>query len=164
MFSMFYLGNQFSNKEKRNAIMPFTSKELGCNRNDLNVLRNEGDFASPDTEAFDFREWLSQFDFSVEAKELYKSALQVFLYYHRTYQNTNYNDSFYDITNTIMGKDTTKFKTLDKETDTRISQTKTTKGTTGFGRNTIKSAVDSADLPIFYDFFQCKRCSGTQNQ
>jgi hypothetical protein len=136
--------------------MPFTSTQLGCNKNDLNVLRNESDLGNTDAESFDFRQWLTQFEFSVEAKELYKAALKVFLYYHRNFQNTNYNDSFYDITNAIMGKDTSKFKTLDKETDRRIAQTKTVKGTTGFGRNTIKSAVGSADLPIFYDFFNAR--------
>jgi len=156
MFSLFYIEMMFSNKEKRNAIMPFTSTQLGCNINDLNVLRDEADLGKPDAESFDFRQWLSQFEFSVEASELYKAALQVFLYYHRSFKNTNYNDSFYDITNAIMGKDTSKFKALDRENDTRISQTKTTKGTTGFGRNTIKSAVGSQDLPIFYDFFNAR--------
>ncbi len=156
MFSLFYIGIMFTNKEKPNYIMPFTSKELGCNRNDLNVLRNEADLGRPDAESFDFRQWLTQFEFSDEAKNLYKAALQVFLYYHKTFQNTNYNDSFYDITNAIMGKDTSQFKTLDKENDTRISQTKTTKGTKGFGRNTIKSVVNSENLPIFYDFFNAR--------
>ena len=56
--------------------MPFTSKELGCNKNDLNVLRKESDLGNPDSESFDFRQWLTQFEFSVEAKELYKSALR----------------------------------------------------------------------------------------
>ena len=75
----------FSNKEKKNYIMPFTSKELGSNANDLNVLRGESDLANPNSEQFDFREWLTQFNFSVEAKVLYKAALQVFLYYHKNY-------------------------------------------------------------------------------
>lgn len=85
--------------------MHFTSTQLGCNKNDLNVLRNEANLGRPDAESFDFRQWLSQFEFSTEVKDLYKTALQVFLYYHKNYQNMYYNDSFYDITNAIMGKD-----------------------------------------------------------
>jgi hypothetical protein len=157
MFSLFYKGMLFSNKEKKNYIMPFTSKELGSNKNDLNVLRGESDLANPNSEQFDFREWLTQFNFSLEAKELYKAALQVFLYYHKRYSNTDYNDSFYDITNAIMGKDTSKFKTIDAEIDTRtLYRVKTTKGTKGFGKNTIKSVVESKDLPIFYNFFETR--------
>jgi hypothetical protein len=154
MFSLFYINFAFTNKSQQNYIMPFTAKELGCNKNDLNVAREELDMYNKDNpEVFDFRQWLTQFNFSLEAKELYKAALQVFLYYHRTHQNTNYNDSFYDITNTIMNKDTSKFKTLDAENDTRISKTKTTQGTTGFGRNTVKNVVNNENLPIFYNFF-----------
>ena len=150
------MSNQFSNKNQPNYIMPFTSKELGCNKNDLNVARNEGDLLDQKSESFDFRQWLLQFDFSEEAKNLHKAALQIFLYYHKNYSNTNYNDSFYDITNAIMGKDTSKFKTLDSANDTRISKTKTTEGTTGFGRNTIKSVVGSTDLPTFINFFDTR--------
>ncbi len=133
--------------------MPFTSRELGCAQNDLNVLRDdENTLGFENHPPFDFRDWLKQFNFSDEAKDLYKAALQVFLYYHKNYQNTNYNDSFYDVANTIMGKDINSFKNL--ENDTRmLYRTKTTKGTIGFGRNTIKSVVGSDDLYIFYDFF-----------
>jgi hypothetical protein len=157
MFALFFKNCAFTNKEKQNYIMPFTSRELRCNKNDLNVARaEEGKLLNSSIEAFDFRQYLKQFDFSNEAKALYRAALQIFLYYHKSYQNTNYNDSFYDITNAIMGKDTSKFKTLDKENDTRISKTKTTEGTTGFGRNTIKSVVNSENLQIFYDFFDAR--------
>ena len=39
VFSLFYKGNNFSNKEgQRNYIMPFTADELNCAKNDLNVL------------------------------------------------------------------------------------------------------------------------------
>ena len=103
---------------------------------------------------FDFRIWLQQFEFSKEAKDLFAAALEVFKYYHRTFPEHNYNDSFYDITNAIMGKDTTKFKTLDTEKDTRITKVKTTKGTKGFGKNTIKYAVAAENLPIFEQFFE----------
>ena len=155
MFSLFYLNCMFSNKEKPNYIMPFTSTELRCNKNDLNVARNEGDLLDQKSESFDFRLWLTQFEFSEEAKNLYKAALQIFLYYHKNYSNTNYNDSFYDITNAIMGKDTSNFKTLENDTRT-LYRVKTTKGTKGFGRNTIKSVVGSADLPIFINFFDAR--------
>jgi hypothetical protein len=156
MFSLFYKNCAFTNKEKPNYIMPFKSDELQCNKNDLNILRQEQDLGNPESQFFDFRQWLTQFEFSKEAKGLYEAGLRIFLYYHKNYSNTNYNDSFYDITNVIMGKDTSKFKTLERETDTRIARTRTTKGTTGFGRNTIKSAVNSKDLKIFYDFFNVR--------
>ncbi len=155
MFALFFKGMQFSNKEKQNYIMPFTSKELRCNKNDLNIGREEGDMYSKNSEPFDFRLWLTQFEFSDEAKNLYKAALQIFLYYHKSYSNTNYNDSFYDITNAIMGKNTSNFKTLENDTRT-LYRVKTTKGTTGFGRNTIKSVVGSADLPTFINFFDTR--------
>ena len=105
---------------------------------------------------FDFRVWLRQFSFSEEAKNLFAAALEVFRYYHATYAEHDWNDSFYDITNAIMGKDTSEFKTLDAKTDTRITRVKTTKGTRGFGRNTIKYAVPSSALPTFINFFDAR--------
>ena len=105
---------------------------------------------------FDFRVWLRQFEFSEEAKNLFTAALEVFRYYHATYPEHDWNDSFYDITNAIMGKDTSEFKTLNAKTDTRITRVKTTKGTRGFGRNTIKYAVPSSALPTFINFFDAR--------
>ena len=107
---------------------------------------------------FDFREFLKQFEFSPEAKALYKAALEVFKYYHRSdeYPDKDYNDSYYDITNAIMGKDVTTYATMDKAKDKRITKVKTTKGTKGFGRNTIAFAVRSKDLPIFIKFFDAR--------
>lgn len=158
MFSLFYKGFLFTNKGKKNYIMPFTAEELGCERNDLNVLYDETQatlFDQGNNRPFDFREFLFQFDFSAEAKALYKAALQVFLFYHHSpvYQDKDWNDSFYDITNAIMHKDITTFKSLDSATDRRISRTKTTKGTKGFGRNNIRGFVPEDSLPIVYDFF-----------
>ena len=108
---------------------------------------------------FDFREFLSQFEFSKEAKNLYFAALEIFKFYHKSndYKNKDYNDSFYDITNAIMGKDISSFKTLDSKDDTRVTvKNKTTKGTKGFGRNTIKSVIDSKNLYIFEKFFDAR--------
>lgn len=162
VFSLFYKGNNFSNKEgQKNYIMPFTAEELGCAKNDLNVLFPKmGDlFDEPSMlKPFDFREYLHQFEFSEEAKALYQAALEVFRYYHRSneYENKNYNDSYYDITNAIMGKDVTTYQTMDKADDKRITKVRTTKGTKGFGRNTIAYAVGSKDLPIFYRFFDAR--------
>lgn len=159
MFSQFYIGLLFTNKGQKNYIMPFTADELGCGRNDLNVLFPEGDnnlFEDRKERPFDFREFMSQFDFSTEAKALYSSALNVFRYYHNSdaYQNKDWNDSYYDITNAIMGKDVSKFQTMDKTSDKRITKVKTTKGTRGFGKNTIDSVVPKEVLPMFYDFFE----------
>lgn len=162
MFSLFYKGNNFSNKEgRKNYIMPFTAEELGCAKNDLNVLFPEMvDLfdEQPVAKQFDFREFLNQFEFSKEAKALYQAALEVFKYYHRSneYADKDYNDSFYDITNAIMGKDVNTYSTLNKSNDKRITKVKTTKGTKGFGRNTIAYAVGSKDLPVFNRFFDAR--------
>lgn len=163
MFSMFYKKCAFSNKGQKNYIMPFTAEELECSKNDLNVLYpqdNDDLLSSCNTEEpFDFREFLSQFKFSMEAKNLYNAALEIFRYYHKNsqYINKDYNDSFYDITNAIMGKDVSIFKTLNIEEDRRVTvKNKTTKGTKGFGRNTIKYVVNSKDLPIFEKFFDAR--------
>ena len=42
---------------------------------------------------------------------------------------------------------------VDKENDKRINKVKTTKGTKGFGRNTIKYVVPTDKLPVFINFF-----------
>lgn len=159
-FSLFYLRMAFTNKGQKNYIMPFTAEQLGCSKNDLNVLYPQDNkvdlFSNEESEQpFDFREFLKQFEFSNEAKNLFNSALEIFKFYHKNeeYQNKDWNDSFYDITNAIMGKDASSFKELDTENDTRITKTKTTKGTKGFGKNTIKYVVNSKDLPIFENFF-----------
>lgn len=163
IFSLFYKNNQFTNKDDKNYIMPFSAEELDCDKNDLNVLfPNEfgNDLFSNDLhdKPFDFREWLKQFEFSEEAKNLYNAALEIFKFYHRNkeYSNKDWNDSFYDVTNAIMGKDTSTFSELETENDTRITKTKTTKGTRGFGRNTIKYVINSEYLPIFEKFFDAR--------
>ena len=162
IFSLFYLNFALTNKNGiKNYIMPFTAEELGCAKNDLNVLFPEiGDLfdENPIDKPFDFREFLRQFNFSNEAMALYEAALEIFKYYHHNdeYTNKDYNDSFYDITNAIMGKDASSFSTLDKENDTRITKVKTTKGTKGFGRNTIPYVVASKHVPIFTEFFNAR--------
>lgn len=159
MFSLFYKGILFTNKGHRNYIMPFTADELGCGRNDLNVLFPEGEanlFSDgKKVRPFDFREFLSRFSFSAEAHALYNAALEVFRFYHGSnlYQGKDWNDSFYDIANAIMGKDVAMFATLDKAGDHRITKIKTTKGTHGFGRNSVAGVVPQERLPIFYSFF-----------
>ena len=171
MFSLFYVKNAFSNKNQgqKNYIMPFTAEELGCEKNDLNVLFPEEKdldlFTIQNTgggteRPFDFREFLRQFDFSTEAKDLYQSALEIFRFYHKSEEyavGRDWNDSFYDITNAIMGKDP-NFDYNKKESINKYSleQHRTTKGTKGFGRNTIKYAVASNALPIFEHFFEVR--------
>ena len=162
VFSLFYKGNNFSNKEgQKNYIMPFYAEELGCAKNDLNVLFPEMTDLfdeQPIAKPFDFRDFFHQFILSEEAKALYQAALEIFRFYHHNeeYTNKDYNDSFYDITNTIMGKDVSTYATLDKAEDKRVTKVKTTKGTKGFGRNTIAYAVGSRDLPIFNHFFDAR--------
>lgn len=170
MFALFYKGCNFSNKEgKKNYVMPFTAQQLYCAENDLNVLFSEDFFSERNQELsfdsvhdyippFDFREFLSGFDFSVEAMALYHAALDVVRYYHQQplYKNRNFNDSFYDITNVLMGKDTQQFKDVESEKDRRITRVKTTKGTRGFGRAYIEYVVDKEHLPIFMNFFDVR--------
>ena len=155
----------------KNYIMPFSAEDLGgaCRHNDLNVLYPENaeiigyekslfdNSKTPEILPFDFREFLKQFSFSKEAKSLFNAALEIFKYYHANpyYQNKDYNDSFYDITNAIMGKDTNAFKDLEGK-DSRITRTKTTKGTKGFAKNNLKGVIPSKDLELFYHFFEMR--------
>ena len=161
IFSLFYKGNNFSNKEGvPNFFVPFTAEELGCEKNDLNVYftpQNPTDLFSSSEEvcSFDFREFIAQFELSEEARALYLAALEICKYYHTNneYIDKNYNDSFYDITNAIMGKDVSKFETINEKNDRRITKVKTTKGTKGFSRTNIPFVIPSKDLHIFNDFF-----------
>lgn len=53
-----------------------------------------------------------------------------------------------------MGKDNHEFTEMDAKEDTgMLYKVKTTKGTTGFGRNTIKKVVPKEILLIFINFF-----------
>lgn len=167
MFALFYKGNNFSNKEgQKNYLIPFTAEELGCSENDLNVLfaddipnlQHTIQFEGQAGEVFDFRIFLRQFEFSNEAKALYEAALDIFRFYHqnKNYPNKDYNDSFYDITNEIMGKHAGDFKSIESSTDSRITRVKTAKGTYGFGRNTISLFVDKNNLPLFEHFFDAR--------
>ncbi|MDO4674495.1 hypothetical protein [Campylobacter sp.] len=155
--------------------MPFSAEDLGgaCRHNDLNVLYPENaeiihpyskdkdkNLYSEELKPFDFREFLKQFSFSKEAKSLFNAALEVFKYYHANpyYQNKDYNDSFYDITNAIMEKDPNEFTNLDGK-NKRIEQKKTTKNTKGFAKNNLKNAkpkIPSKDLELFYHFFEMR--------
>ena len=167
MFALYYKNIGFTNKQinnidYRNYIMPYTAEELGCNQNDLNVLYGNN---LTDRIEFDFRKWFHQFNFSQEAMDLYNSALEIFRYYHSTFNYENcgfqksvgadFNDSFYDITSAIMGSDRQNQRR--PENDTRVmARTRTTAGNIGFGRNTIKKVVPKEILPIFINFFDTR--------
>ena len=171
MFALFYKGFSFSNKEgERNFVMPFTAEELHCSPNELNVLFPE-DYLSDkfatelnfedkhlDIPSFDFREWLHRFHFSPEAYELYHAALNIFLFYHHSgiYKETDWNDSFYDITNAIMGKNPTDYQETRTSGDRRITRVKTAKGTRGFSRSTVHLTVPDKDMQIFRRFFDAR--------
>ncbi len=109
-------------------------------------------------ERFDFRDFFHSFEYSKEAMDLYNVALKVFKYYHnnKDHRNKDWNDSFYDITNAIMGKNPDNFEDLQANNDTRITKVKTTKGSRGFGRNTIRQVVGKEYLPIFEEFFDAR--------
>lgn len=161
MMALFYKNCAFSNKGQKNYVMPFSADELGCNKNDLNVLfpeESEQTLFTADIKEkpFDFRLFMDNLDFSKEAKDLYIAALEVFKYYHncKDYLNKDYNDSYYDITNVIMGKDVFSYEEMSSGKDKRITKTKTTKGTLGFRKNNIKFVVNSKFVPIFDNFFE----------
>lgn len=105
---------------------------------------------------------MTQFNFSEEAKDLYKSALAIVKFYHYSndYTDKDWNDSFYDITNAIMGKDVESFKEAENVKGKRISKMKTTKGSLPFKEENMKSVVRSAELPIFHTFFKARRSLG----
>ena len=158
MFSLFYINNNFSNKGKKNYVMPFTSSELGCSDNVLNVLLNKKISILEDEEKdFDFREWFHAFSFSKESMDLYNAALKIVKWYHNNpaFAEKDYNDSFYDITNAIMGKSEASFREIKKEDDKRtLLRTKTTKGTIGFSKKSISKIItDQQTLSVFNDFF-----------
>lgn len=157
MFSLYYKGIMFTNKGRKNYIMPFTATELGCEKNDLNVMFPESDLFSEGQKPFDFREFLARFSFSAEARALRTAALGVFRYYHSRmeYEGKDWNDSFYDITNAIMGKDVSSFREPEGN-DRRITRVKTTKGTRGFSRATYKYVVPGEYHPVFENFFDCR--------
>jgi hypothetical protein len=144
-------------------MMPFTAEELGCGVNELNELfieQSDGlPFEQAVPERFNFREFLNRFEFSAEARELREASLEIFRYYHRQPKYTNiheWNDSFYDITNAIMGKNPADFQELKSNEDRRITRVKTTKGTMGFGRKNIEMVVPKADLAMFNRFFDAR--------
>lgn len=158
MFSLFYINNNFSNKAVKNYIMPFTSEELGCSENQLNVLLSDSvDLLNNEEGDFDFRNWFHSFNYSEEAKALYESALKIVKWYHanNAFRDKDWNDSFYDVTNAIMGKSDASFKEIAKEDDKRtLLRTRTTEGTIGFGRKSISQVISDPNLlPMFYDFF-----------
>ena len=161
MMALFYKNCAFTNREHKNYIMPFLAEELECEKNDLNVLfpsQADKTLFSKDTEElkpFNFREFMSELNFSLEAKDLYFAALEIFKFYHKSsgYSSINYNDSYYDIANAIMGKDTSSYKSVENKNEKRIVKTKTTKGTKGFAKHTIQYAVNAQNLPIFDTFF-----------
>jgi hypothetical protein len=172
MFSLFYKGCDFSNKEGvRNYIVPFTADELHCSPNDLNVLFPEDYYAERfsgelplDNEnlwedAFDFRKWIHQFDFSQEALELYNAALDIFLFYHRndTYRDKDWNDSFYDIKNAIMAKDATAYQQRNTNKDRRVTKVKTAQGTLGFSAVNIRKRTSEKYWPMFDQFFTAQK-------
>lgn len=171
MFALFYKGFNFSNKEGvRNFVMPFSAEELHCSPNDLNVLFPEDYYAERTAgelpfdkdgmweDAFDFRKWLRQFNFSYEAQELYNAALDIVQFYHHcdVYRDKDWNDSFYDITNAIMGKSPDDYQDVNTQGDRRITRVKTAKGTHGFCRSSIRHAVPAKDLHIFNRFFEAR--------
>lgn len=161
--ALFYKGNNFSNKEGvPNYLMPFTAQELGCGRNQLNVLFPTNDYQIPfpngeeDICPFDFREWMQEMEMSQEAKAVYDAALVIARYYHNEdaySEGRNWNDSFYDIKNAIMGKDATDYQNSSRENDRRLTKVKIAKGVLGFSQSNVRKVVSEEHWPMFDCFF-----------
>jgi hypothetical protein len=167
VYALFYKGNAFSNKDGRpNYLMPFTSTELGCGRNDLNVLfpRNEDSIPFPDgsneEEIFDFREWMTGFQMSEEARAVYNAALEIVRYYHNhpAYaQGRDWNDSFYDIKNAIMEKNANAYQHLNAVSDRRVTRVKTQKGVKGFSKVNVRKVTNREYWPMFDTYFDAMK-------
>ena len=167
MKAMFYKGNAFSNKEgSPNYLMPFTADELGCGRNQLYVLRPKDEYSIPfpngeeETKSFDFREWMKTIEMSPEAKDVYDAALNIARYYfsHNAYaEGRDWNDSFYDIKNSIMKKGTTSYKTRDTPNDRRVTRVKTGVGTKGFSKINIRKVTSEDYWPVFDQYFDAMK-------
>ncbi len=160
MMSLYYIGNFFSNKTKVNYLQPFKYEELGCGYNELNNLewREATKNEEGASHVFDFREWFHKLKFSKEALELYKRALGVFKYYKKTYNDADWNDSFYDISVRIMQKG--QCQELDRKDDDRIHKIKTTKGQTGFSEQALckpnNQYITNDAVPTFKAFFEAR--------
>lgn len=167
VYALFYKGNAFSNKDgKPNYLMPFTSTELGCGRNDLNVLfpRDEYSIPFPDgsneEKAFDFREWMTEIQMSEEARAVYNSALEIVRYYHThpAYANgRNWNDSFYDIKNAIMEKNANAYEHLNVVSDHRVTRVKTQKGVKGFSKVNVRKVTSREYWQMFDNYFDAMK-------
>lgn len=167
VFALFYKGNNFSNKEGMpNYLMPFTANELGCGRNDLNVLFPKSNYSIPfpsgeeEQQTFDFREWMQTVQMSAEAQEFYDSALSIAHYYHNNdiyADGRDWNDSFYDIKNAIMRKKASNYQTRTTPNDRRVTRVKTATGITGFSQKNVKKITDETFWPIFDRYFDAQR-------
>lgn len=164
MFSQFYKGLLFTNHGQRNYILPFSADELGCSKNDLNVLfQQDVDLFSAvsgdEVQPFDYRSFFHQYTFSPEARALYVSALEILRYYHQSSQyssNRDWNDGWYDVTRTIMGRSENDLTPYGNGKSRKITRVASYKGQRGFSRNNIKYAVPSNALHIFESFFDAR--------
>ena len=167
MMSMFYVCFLFSNKEKNskklvNYLIPFTAEELGCGFNTLNNL--EWLEIKHDSESvkhiFNFREWFHKFKFSQEALDLYNSALEIVRYYHSTYKNTDFNDSFFDVCRKIMKREYNIQDDYNIKEDTRtLNKQRHSKGE-GFKESALckenNQYITNEAIPIFQAFFKAR--------
>ena len=161
--ALFHKGNAFSNKEgEKNYLMPFSAQELGCGRNQLNVLFPKSEYSIPfpdgeeEKRAFDFREWMQTVEMSQEGKAVYDAALEITRYYHNhpAYADMrDWNDSFYDIKNTIMAKDATVYQVRDSASDRRLTRVKTAQGVMGFSQVNVRKVTSEEYWPMFDCYF-----------
>jgi hypothetical protein len=167
IYALFYKGNAFSNKEGRpNYLMPFPANEMGCGTNDLYVLFPKSEYSIPfpdgttEDRRFDFREWMKDFQKSEEAQSVYDAALAIVRYYHNhpAYADgRDWNDSFYDIKNTIMNKDATAYQHLNAANDHRVTRVKTQKGAKGFSKVNVRKVTSCEYWPMFDRYFDAMK-------
>lgn len=161
--ALFYKGNDFSNKEGTpNYLMPFTSEELGCGRNLLNVLFPKKDLSIPfpdgemEERPFDFREWMQDIQMSQEARAVYDTALDIVRYYHfhpAYADGRDWNDSFYDIKNAIMCKNAAVYQMRDNVSNRAMTRVRTAKGVKGFSRVNVRKVTSEEYWPMFDRYF-----------
>lgn len=167
IYALFYKGNAFSNKDGYvNYLVPFTSSELGCGRNDLKVLFPKSEYSIPfpdgetENHQFDFRERMGEVQMSQEAQAAYDAALNIVRYYHNhpAYADgRDWNDSFYDIKNIIMEKDATAYAHLEKADDHRMTRVKTQKGVRGFSKVNVRKVTNQEYWPMFDNYFDAMK-------
>ncbi|GMO58880.1 MAG: hypothetical protein Ta2D_04660 [Rickettsiales bacterium] len=146
--ALFYKNNKtMDTAEYKNYFFPFSEKEIGIPNNKLSAYFEDGKFL------FDFREWLEPYkkEMSVEAKELFDSALEVYKFYFRHFGRDRvvWNVGFMQLKDSLM-QDTTKIKKLDT-TKTSLTGAAARIGENAYWRPSILDRRYNTNIFSIYD-------------